>query len=332
MRVPFNIKPWRAFFVLMVFLFFLFGSGVIGYQLAGRAREADIGKNSQEKHQSGYRFINPLLECEAPASFKGPIADLRAVLSDRASLFIDQNKINEVSIYFRDLNSGDWVGINDEAKFSPASLMKVPILIAYLKLAENDRDLLDKKLQVTMEREEALYQNIIPDREVETGKEYTVWELLEYMIIYSDNLAANTLLENIDTRVLDRIYNELGIYVPTQNVTENFISVRNYASFFRVLFNSSYLNREMSEKALELLSRTEFDQGMVAGLPSYIIVAHKFGERRLPNSLQLHDCGIVYRANNPYLLCIMTRGNDFNQMASVIESLSSLSFEKFDNR
>jgi len=332
MKILFNYKPWRAIIVLMVFLFSLFGSGIIGYRLAKGYKGADISGNNEERHESGYRFINPLLECEAPASFSGPIANLRTALSDQASLFIDQDKVSEVSIYFRDLNSGDWIGVSDDVKFSPASLMKVPILITYLKLAESDKDLLDRKLQVTMKRDEALYQNIIPDQEVETGKKYTIWELLEYMIIYSDNLAVNTLLENIDTNQLDRVYTELGIYVPTQDIIENFISVHDYASFFRVLFNSSYLTREMSEKALELLSRTKFNQGIVAGLPSYITVAHKFGERRLPDSLQLHDCGIIYRTNSPYLLCIMTRGSDFRQMASVIENLSRLSFEKFDNR
>ena len=332
MKILFNYKPWRAIIVLMVFLFSLFGSGIIGYRLAKGYKGADISGNNKERHESGYRFINPLLECEAPASFSGPIANLRTALSDQASLFIDQDKVSEVSVYFRDLNSGEWIGINDKAKFSPASLMKVPILIAYLKLAEKDKDLLNKKLKITQEREEALSQNIIPDQEIETGKEYTVWELLRYMVAYSDNLAVNVLLENMDTVQLDRVYNELGVYIPTQDMTENFISVRDYASFFRVLFNSSYLTREMSEKALELLSQTNFNQGIVAGLPSYITVAHKFGERRLPDSLQLHDCGIIYRTNSPYLLCIMTRGSDFRQMASVIENLASLSFQKFDNR
>jgi hypothetical protein len=60
---------------------------------------------------------------------------------------------------------------------------------------------------------------------------------------------------------------------------DNNIRVKDYATFFRVLFNSSYLNKKNSEWVLELLSTTEFNSGIVAGLSPDIQVAHKFGER-----------------------------------------------------
>ncbi len=80
----------------------------------------------------------------------------------------------------------------------------------------------------------------------------------------------------------------------------------------------------MSSRALELLTKTAFNDGLRAGVPENIEVAHKFGERILPNNIQqLHDCGIVYIPNKPYLLCIMTRGKDMHTLQGVIEEISS---------
>ena len=89
----------------------------------------------------------------------------------------------------------------------------------------------------------------------------------------------------------------------------------------------------MSEKALEFLSQTEFKKGIVGNIPSDVKVAHKFGERTYLSSTgtlvykELHDCGIVYASNNPYVLCVMTRGNDFEKLEDLIQSISQTAYE-----
>jgi hypothetical protein len=98
--------------------------------------------------------------------------------------------------------------------------------------------------------------------------------------------------------------------------------VKDYGMFFRVLFNASYLSKDSSEKALKLLSESTFTKGLVAGIPSGVSISHKFGERVMGDTRQLHDCGIVYLPKQPYLLCIMTRGKDFDQLAGVISEIS----------
>jgi len=81
--------------------------------------------------------------------------------------------------------------------------------------------------------------------------------------------------------------------------------------------------------ALEVLSRTRFKNGIKAGISDQATVASKFGERGLidSNAKQLHDCGIVYDGNSPYLLCIMTKGTDWERQATVIQEISKLVFE-----
>jgi len=294
----------------------------------------------KEVRQSGYKFINPLLECELKSNEMGSVAELR----NKASLAVTEvlnydNKIKNISVYFRDLNNGPWFGINEKEKFSPSSLLKVPLLIAYLKQAEVGPELLLEKYLKEKEvdlGDNFAYQYFKPSQKLEIGKSYTIDELLYRMIAYSDNEAALILFSLIKPEIQTTIYNDLGIKMPEAN-KEDFMTVKDYASFFRILFNASYLNRDFSEKALTLLSKSEFDKGIVAGTRGNVVVAHKFGERVYQTEekvelKQLHDCGIVYYPQHPYLLCIMSRGDDFDKLANIIKDISYLIFDYINQR
>ncbi|MBI4709590.1 MAG: serine hydrolase [Nitrospirae bacterium] len=209
--------------------------------------------------------------------------------------------------------------------------------MAYLKLAETRPGLLSK--QVVFDRgmeDENLREYYKPLSAIEPGRSYTIEDLIYRMIVYSDNNAKHVLLSHIDGVSIVQPYLDMGLEVPGSKQLENFMSVQEYASFFRVLFNATYLNREMSEKALEILSQVEYDRGLHGGVPG-LTVAHKFGERIIDDPenpmhgfKQLHDCGIVYYPNKPYLLCVMTRGYEFKNMAGVISRISSMVYKEIE--
>lgn len=284
------------------------------------------------REQGEYKFINPLLECDIQTDRLGNIyipfeEKLKQSIEDLNEKKY-QNK--EIAIYFRDLNNGPWFGINSSAAFTPASLMKVPLMIAYYKQAESDPTILQKKI-VLQASDNDFSQNIVTGKKLTIGKEYTVEELINFMIINSDNTAMFNLLNNIDQEKLDKVYLDLGITVPNFKTPEDFMSVKEYASFFRILYNAAYLNEYYSEKSLALLSETKFLKGLVAGVPFGTKVSHKFGERKnidlATANEQLHECGIIYFPRHPYLLCVMTRGNDFEQMSSFIADVSGLVYK-----
>ncbi len=155
------------------------------------------------------------------------------------------------------------------------------------------------------------------------------------MIIDSDNVAKDLLLDYADRDTLYQLFGDLDIELPDAKTPDDKyygISVKTYSLFFRTLYNSTILNRNDSEKALQLLSKTTFKTGIIAGIPENIAVAHKFGAHVSPPiGNELHDCGIIYYPQKPYLLCVMTRGRDANKLALVITNISKSVFEFIKN-
>ena len=260
-----------------------------------------------------------------------------STISQNTNLNSLKDKVEELisdeqtSVYYRDMNNGPWFGINEKEMFSPASLVKVPLTIAYLKKAETDPSILDKEILNT-EIYNPRTQNIQPEVTLIPNQKYTIRQLIEQMIIYSDDVSYSILNSQLTAIEITKVYSDLGVDISQAqaNPNGNILSVKSYASFFRILFNASYLNQEMSEYALKILSQIKFKDGLVAGVPNNITISHKFGERQyLDTGLkQLHDCGIIYMPNKPYLLCIMTRGNDFKTMSNTIKNISETIYTK----
>lgn len=273
---------------------------------------------------TGYRFISPLIECER--SRIGQLTFVESKLNDVIRRVKEQKTAEHVSIYVRELNNGPWLGIGERAVFSPASLLKVPLMMTVLRLAERDPQVLSVRLTCPDE-EEQWRPNIRGSREIVPGETYSVDELVDRMIVHSDNRAANLLLRSLNESDLVQTYQELGLPLPPLDGKRHEMTVRQYAGTFRILYNATFLSRAASEDALERLSRTEFRDGIVAGIPDGTPVAHKFGERGLETGLvQLHDCGIVYAPQLPYLICVMTQGRSFEELRGVVELISRTTY------
>lgn len=276
-----------------------------------------------------YPLVAPLLGNHAPeATDFGEYQSLSSAVQDDISDAQAAGGVNQVSFYFRNLNTDAWVGINQDADYYPASLLKVPVMIAYYKEAETDPSILNQPIT---------YENISTGDPFDApsdllpGKVYTVQELINAMIISSDNGATLTLLNNIDEDTLNDVYANLGIQNPGNNSADYQISTRTYALFFRILYNATYLDPEYSDKALALLSQATFANGLVAGLPEGTQVAHKFGEHVLNSGdmatgVELSDCGVVYYPSHPYLICVMTSTDSVQDSENIIKQISATTY------
>ena len=281
---------------------------------------------------SPYKYINPLLACSVPNSKEFfASSPLEKKVNDLIAKEKDGGQVKSVAMYYRDLAYGRWVGINETDKYDPASMLKVVIMIAYYKQAENDPNILDKYIVYTKKLADTIHDVQFQTPSVlKVGESYTIAQLVKAMIVDSDNGAKNALLANIDEKSLDETYSDLGITENPDNVPGSYtISSKTYSLFFRILYNATYLSREMSEKALGLLSKAAYKDGIVAGIPKGVSVSQKFGEHVDSSdtegiTYELHDCGIVYKPDKPYLLCVMTKGTVLESLTKTIQDISKL--------
>ncbi len=297
-----------------------------------RAAAEDDPAGNRPLRERGYAYVSPLLACASTDNKEfDEFRPLERKLTARIAEHVAAGTAKRISLYFRELDSGHWVGINEAEKFSPASLFKVPILIAYYNLSRRHPKVFTERLTYDG-RDPTEQTGIEPAESLTPGQSYTVQELLEKMIIHSDNKSANLLLGAIDRNSLAEVFSDLGIPQPNGSDTGDVISVKTYGFFFRILYNATYLTRSSSERAMELLTKTAFRDGLVAGVPPDIAVAHKFGDRRIPEPngqprWQFHDCGVIYVPDNPYLLCVMTEGVAARKLTAAIADISRLVYE-----
>lgn len=286
---------------------------------------------------SGYTFVNDDVICgEADVIRKTGYIETQRLLAEYIERAEEEGKVAHASVYFRDLKRGPTFGINELDAFAPASLLKLPLAFVFLSAAETQSEVLGYQVKYEGTTTVAA-QRVPPAQSAVLGEAYAIEELLRLMLTHSDNASYEVLesfLNTSDDRMTLRLetFQELGLIDPRDRV-EATITVRGYASLYRILFNASYLNVDNSEKVLSWLAETEYDAGLVAGVPEGTRVAHKFGERSFDDGTkELHDCGIVYYPENPYLLCVMTRGDDWGALEAFISTVSRTVYEEVDSR
>lgn len=322
----------RAVFILAVF-FLGIGIGLFFNKL-------NIFKEKQEESPF-LRYLptttgsltKPLLGVDIPRGGDVNLQSAKQSLEKYIDGCIKKNYASRISVYLMDLNTRNWIGIREDETYSIASLLKTPLMIAYFKKAEEDPSILQKTI-IYGTKSDTLSQNVSPEKSVQIGNTHTVDDLIRYMIVYSDNVAMQLLIENMDEKFIEKVRLDLQLPPIIAKETERFISPKQFATPLQVLYNASYLDARSSEKALRLLAQTGFIDGLVAGVPPGTVVAHKFAERAYAsdNAKRFHDCGIVYAKKGPYLICIMTKGWDFNELKGIIRTISRIAYEYMENR
>jgi beta-lactamase class A len=317
-----------------------------GYGLGWHIRGTALPQQPEPIRQSGYTFISPLLSCNFGALNIFPQdQSMIATISQVINKHIANGDITNASVYWSDFSNGEFANVNGNETFYPSSITKIPIMMTYYELAETDPDILNQEITYPLGSPDLNdSQETKPEVSLVPGQSYTVEDLIEHMIKYSDNNAATLLFENANQDALNKVYGDLQIPVEQDvNASDfNFITPQQISVLFRVLYNATYLSRNYSEMALNLLSQTTFTQGIVAGVPASTTVSHKFGivgitQDGMEVQRELHDCGIIYAPNHPYQICIMTHGNATSSlslaaMEGTIADISQTVYNKVESR
>lgn len=283
-----------------------------------------------------YSLINPL-RCTEETRFENPGF---AKIQSEVTAYIDEQKnsgVTEVGVYFRDLRNGPIVSIDSQTIYIAASLLKLPVMIQYLKEAETTPGILDQKVVITADQVALTNQGLPPEQTLQSGQSYTVLELLQKMIRYSDNnsraalVAEYTKVHPNDDITVDTL-TRLGVIDAQTDAQHSYVTLKSIASIFRILYNASYLNPEQSDHALQLLIESEYMSGLGRHIPASVSVANKYGVYNAEQEKQLHDCGIIYYPDHPYQLCIMTKGDNLDTLEDTIATISKKFFDEVDSR
>ncbi|MBI3589212.1 MAG: serine hydrolase [Candidatus Liptonbacteria bacterium] len=329
-----NKMTRRAVLIGAMVLVSFWGGWVVKARVSNTRSEVTYDNPPLRGKDQRYKFISPLLACGVLGNEEfREFEPLKTQLKQMVDKKVYTKEAKTISIYFRDLDRGRRVAINEDEKYFPASLLKVPLMITYFKLGEKEPAVLNERIVYDGSFDVNAKEDIGPTQAIQAGRSYTAEELIKAMIVYSDNNATKLIFDSVDKNFLSEVGTDISVYSPAPEGSIDVMSAKYYSYFFRVLYNATYLNKEMSEKALDLLSQSDFKKGIRAGVPFGTQVAEKFGESTIyaregaPPIKELHDCGIVYFSKGPYLLCVMTKGDNFDNLSRTIQDVSELVYK-----
>ena len=239
------------------------------------------------------------------------------------------NAAQQISVYIREFDHRGWMAINNDERYHPASLMKVPLLICVLQMAQGNPDLLKQKMVFDMPAELGdISKQYYPAPTIVRGERYTVQELLSYMMAYSDNNSTWLLASRVDPRSLKKLFTDFCLPEMVEDDVKFTMTAKECAVFFKAIYSASCLSPEYSEYAAELMSHCTFKEGFAKGFPENTKMWHKYGDWRSAGyDNELHETGIVFIKNKPFLVSIMTKGSDTERLAEAIRIVCKKIYE-----
>ena len=258
-----------------------------------------------------------------------PISD--KWLSEQVTNFSTQKEA-QYAIYVRPLNQAGQDVVLNSHKMASASLIKIPIMIEAFN--QKNQGKLDFNERFTIRHAETVEGGSVynlPD-----GTVLTIGQLLELMIVQSDNSACNILIDKLKMENVNAMIKKLGCSSDTilqrkmmdfeavKQGRQNYTSVTDMANILEKLYNSKCLDPKSDKTMLEILKRQEDNLIIPAQLPHHIQVAHKTGELDGMN----YDCGIIYGQSHNYILCMMAE--NVKDEPQVFYDMSAMSLAIYD--
>lgn len=248
--------------------------------------------------------------------------DVSSTLNEELERLAGERKPRAIAVAVHDVQSGLRFSLQGDRWFHAASTIKVAVLVAVFRAADEGRLRLDDSLHVRnrfisvadgspfhLSRD----SDAMPELYKRIGRVAKISELAEGMIVASSNLGTNLLLDYVTVEYARNVLRnaqvdgvELRRGVEDHAAHEKGINNQVTANgLLRLLsaLRGDFLSAKSKEQAIRILLEQRFDSMIPAGLPAHAVVAHKTGEI----STACHDMGIVYLPERePYLAVILT--------------------------
>jgi len=262
-------------------------------------------------------------------SAQAQTSDLTAATQQIQKLIADSHADVAIALHSLD-GQTEWLYHADEP-FHAASTMKIPVMIEFFRQASEHQLNTGDKVLVHNEFHSIVdgsTYKLDPADDSETdlykdeGRSQALIELCVLMITQSSNLATNLLIEKLgieNIRATVHAYGADGMNVlrgvedgkAFEKGMNNTTTARALLTLLTPIAQYKAIDAKWSKSMVGILLAQEFNDGIPAGLPKEIRVAHKTGEITKIN----HDAAIVY-AKRPYILVVLTRGIEDRKVSS----------------
>src|SRR5262245_3131248 len=233
-----------------------------------------------------------------------------------------RNKARAIAVALHDLETGFRFSLHGDRWFHAASTIKVAVLLAVFRAADQGRFRLDDSLHVRNRffsaADGSLFhlsedRDATPELYAAIGRTAKISSLAHGMICGSSNLATNLLLEFVGVDYARTVLREAQVDgvqlrrgVEDHSAYEKGINNEATADGLLSLLSAlrgDFLTAESKQNVIRILLEQRFNSMIPAGLPAHATVAHKTGEI----STACHDIGIVYLPERePYITAILT--------------------------
>ncbi len=219
-------------------------------------------------------------------------------------------------MYFLDLDTGNYLSIGGDRNVPTASVIKLPILIAFFQDVEAGKIRLDETL--TMTRDMVVGgSGYMQDRPV--GSRFSALETASNMIITSDNTATNMIIKRMGGfEAVNQRFRSWGLqhtvvrnWLPDLGAT-NRTTARELVQVMAMVEQGKLLSPAARSQAIHILRRVQNKRLLPVGLGQGATIAHKTGYIRSV----LGDAGIIYMPNGKrYLAAVLVENNSIPSTA-----------------
>lgn len=236
-----------------------------------------------------------------------------------------------VGYVIKDFSSGQVATSNEEGSFRSASLIKFPILCAAYQAAEDRRFSLTMPITLT-QKDKRGGSGIL--KFTPNGQVFTNRELLELMIVHSDNTATELLVRQLGIDYLKETFAKLGLKdtiitadgfkLTSRRVQDdNMTSARDMAYLLEKIYKKELVSAKASEEMLLIMKHQKMRDRLPRYLPSGWEIAHKTGLLRHA----CHDVGIVFSPKGDYMICVLTsEQRTYKNAKSLIASIARITY------
>ena len=248
--------------------------------------------------------------------------DVATPLNEELERLSGQSKARAIAVALHDLESGLRFSLRGDRWFHAASTIKVAVLLAIFRAADEGRLRLDDSLHVRnrffsasdgspfhLNRD----SDAMPHLYESIGRTAKISALAEGMISASSNLATNLLLDFVGIEYARKVLRDAHVdgielrrcvedHAAHERGVNNQVTADGLVRLLSAV-RGDFLTSESKQEVIRILLEQQFNSMIPARLPSHAVVAHKTGEI----STACHDVGIVYLPERePYIAVILT--------------------------